>query len=120
MKAWALRFTGIGLLILLGMAVGTWATATHFRPLLDAEQEQATSCKAARDSLAGLAKEQGRALGELTLAANERLARSELAVKDALAGAQVDYAAANRLLQERTDGDQCVAAALIIDKELGL
>ncbi|QXH44294.1 hypothetical protein KSS93_15470 [Pseudomonas xanthosomatis] len=120
MKAWALRLTGAGLLILFGMAVGTWATTSHFRPLLDAEQDQATSCKAARDNLAGLATEQGKALGALTLAANDRQARAELAVKDAQVGAQVDYAAANRLQQERTGGDQCTAATSIIDKELGL
>ncbi len=120
MKAWVLRLAGAGLLILLGMAVGTWAATTHFRPLLDAEQEQATSCKAARDNLAGLATEQGKAMGDLTLAANERRARAELAVKDAQAGAQADYAAANRLQQERAGGDQCEAAASIIDKELGL
>lgn len=120
MKAWALRLTGAGLLILLGMAVGAWATTTHFRPLLDAEQEQATTCKAARDNLAGLAAEQGKALGDLTLAANERQAKAELAVKGAQASAQADYAAANRLQQERIGGDQCAAATSIIDKELGL
>lgn len=120
MKAWVLRLTGAGLLVLLGMAVGAWATTTHFRPLLDAEQEQANTCKAARETLAGLAAEQGKALGDLTLATNERQAKAELAVKDAQASAQFDYAAANRLQQERTGGDQCAAAASIIDKELGL
>lgn len=33
--------------------------------------------------------------------------------------AKTDYAAANRLLQERTGGDQCAATAAIIDQELG-
>lgn len=120
MNGLALRLAGGGLLILLGIVVGAWATANHFRPLLDGAQDQATQYKAARDNLTGLAQEQGRALGALTLAANERQARVELAVKDAQAGAQVDYAAANRLQQERTGGDQCVAAGSIIDQELGL
>ncbi|MFW3895272.1 hypothetical protein [Pseudomonas bharatica] len=120
MSAWALRLTGAGLLILLGMAVGTWATTAHFRPLLDAEQEQVTTCKSARDNLAGLATEQGRALGDLALAANERQAAAEQAVSEAKASADLDYAAANRLQQERTGGDQCAAATSIIDKELGL
>lgn len=35
MPVWALRLAGAGLLILLGMAVGAWATTHHFRPLLD-------------------------------------------------------------------------------------
>ncbi len=120
MSAWALRLGGAGLLILLGMTVGTWATTSHFRPLLDDEQDRAASCKAARDNLVGLAAEQGKALGDLALAANERQARAEHAVSEAKASADLDYAAANRLQQERTGGDQCAAATSIIDKELGL
>lgn len=120
MSAWVLRLTGAGLLILLGMVVGTWATTSHFRPVLDATQSRAAVCAAARDNLAGLVQEQGKALGVLTLAANERQARAEQAVAEAKASTQADYAAANRLQQERTGGDQCAAAAVIIDKELGL
>jgi hypothetical protein len=120
MTALALRAAGAGLLILLGIAVGTWATTSHFRPLLDDAQDQAVNCQAARENLSGLAAEQGKALGDLTQAENERKARAEQAVKDAQTVAQVDYAAANRLQQERTGGDQCAAATLIIDKELGL
>lgn len=120
MTAGVLRITGAALLIMLGMAIGTWATTIHFRPVLDAVQSEAAVCAAARENLAGLAAEQGKALGALTLAANERQARAELAVKEARASAQHDYAAANRLQQERTGGDQCAAATSIIDKELGL
>ncbi|WP_372822499.1 hypothetical protein ACCE15_09225 [Pseudomonas parafulva] len=120
MSAWLLRLTGAGLLILLGMAVGTWATTSHFRPLLDRQQDQVTQCTAARDNLAGLAQEQDKALGDLTLAAKQRQARAEQAVKEAKASAKDDYAAANRLQQERIGGDQCAAASSIINKELGL
>lgn len=120
MSAGFSRMAGAGLLILLGMVVGTWATTGHFRPLLDEEQKQATTCKAARDNLAGLAAEQGKALGDLALAANERQARAETAVSEAKASADLDFAAANRLHQERTGGDQCAAATSIIDQELGL
>lgn len=77
-------------------------------------------CEAARDNLVGLANEQGKALDDLQLAAQQRQVQAEQAVKDARAEAQADYAAANRLQQERTGGDQCAAATLIIDKELGL
>lgn len=120
MSVWALRLGGAGFLILMGMVVGTWAATGHFRPLLDAEQDQVASCRAARDNLSGLAAEQGRALGDLALAANERQAGAELAVKEAGIQARADFAAANRLQQERTGGDQCAAATSIIDKELGL
>lgn len=120
MKAWALRAVGVGVLILLGIVAGCWVAAGYFRPLLDAEQDEAATCKAARDNLSGLAAEQGKALGELTLAALARQAGAEQAIAEARAGALADYAAANRLQQERTGGDQCAAATSIIDKELGL
>lgn len=120
MNAWALRLAGAGLLILLGMAVGTWAATRHFRPLLDDQQGKVTQCTAARDNLAGLATEQGRAIGDLMLAAANRQAIAEQAVGVAKASADADYAAANRLQQERTGGEQCSAATSIIDKELGL
>lgn len=115
-----MRLTGAGLLILLGMVVGAWATTGHFRPLLDAEQEQTTTCKAARDNLVGLATEQGKALGDLVLAASTRQAAAKKAIGEAKASADLDYAAANRLQQERTGGDQCAAATSIINQELGL
>lgn len=92
----------------------------HFRPTLDEEQNRVAACTAARDNLAGLAQEQGKALGDLTLAANARQAGAEQAVGEAKASADLDYAAANRLQQGRTGGDQCAAATSIIDKELGL
>ncbi|MHC5127155.1 hypothetical protein ACYST8_13945 [Pseudomonas inefficax] len=120
MSTWLLRVAGAGLLVLLGIAVGGWATTSHFLPALDAEQDLVAACTAARDNLADLAQEQGKALGELTLAAKARQARAEQAVGKAKASAEVDYAAANRLQQERTGGEQCAAAVSIIDKELGL
>lgn len=120
MNAWALRLAGAGLLILLGIAVGAWATTHHYRPLLDDQQDKAAQCTAARDNLAGLATEQGKAIGYLMLAAADRQASAEQAVGAAKASAENDYAAANRLQQERTGGDQCAAATSIIDKELGL
>ncbi|MCE0865591.1 hypothetical protein LU674_024570 [Pseudomonas alloputida] len=120
MNDWVMRLAGAGLMILLGVAVGVWLATSHFRPALDEEQDRVAACTAARDNLEGLAQEQGRALGDLTLAANERQARAEQAVSEAKASAGIDFAAANRLQQERTGGDQCEAATSIIDQELGL
>ncbi|MFS0827581.1 hypothetical protein [Pseudomonas phoenicis] len=81
---------------------------------------QAGQCKLARDNLEALAGEQGKALGDLQLAAQQRQAAAEKTVADARASAQLDYQSANRLQQERTGGEQCAAATSIIDKELGL
>lgn len=86
-----------------------------------AEQTQQTGqCKLARDNLEALAGEQGKALGDLQLAIRQRQASAEKAVADARASAEPDYQAANRIQQDRIGGDQCTAATLIIDKELGL
>ncbi len=111
---------GCVLLVGLGGAGGVWLAAGHYRPLLDQANGAVSACKAARDNLSGLAAEQGKALGDLTLAANARQAGAEQAVDAAKVAAKGDYAAANRLQQERTGGDQCAAATSIIDKELGL
>ncbi|ANY86002.1 hypothetical protein IEC33019_0398 [Pseudomonas putida] len=75
-------------------------------------------CAAARENLSGLAAEQGKALGDLTLAASERQAMAKQAVQDAQASAKADYAAANRLQQERHPADACAIES--VDKELGL
>ncbi|WP_444756773.1 hypothetical protein [Pseudomonas sp. A014] len=117
MNAWLLRLAGAGLLILLGMAVGTWVTTRHFRPLLDHQQDQAAQCAAARENLAGLAQEQGKALGNLVLEASERQARAEQAMGESEKKTREDYAVANRLQQERNPG---VCAIDHFDKELGL
>ncbi|MBK4989749.1 hypothetical protein [Pseudomonas sp. S36] len=82
--------------------------------------EKAGACQAARDNLVALTTEQGKALGDLQLAGQQRQAVAEQAVAAAKDGAQADYQAANRIQQERTGGDQCTVAAAIIDKELGL
>ena len=112
----------LGALMLMGLggAIGVWQAAGHYRPQLDDAKNQLVNCKGARGNLETLAAEQGLKLGELAQAGNERQARVEQAVKEATARAQDDFAAANRLQQERTGGDQCAAAASVIDKELGL
>ncbi|MBA1200437.1 hypothetical protein G7009_01295 [Pseudomonas capeferrum] len=104
----------------LGSGSGIWLAARYYRPLLDVSTGKLSTCTAARDNLKELATEQGLKLGELVLAGQQRQAVAEKAVSDAKASAQPDYAAANRLQQERTGGDQCAAATSIIDKELGL
>ena len=111
---------GALLLIGLGAALGVWKAAGHYRLQLDDAEGLLASCKAARGNLEALSTEQGLKLGELVLAGNERQARVEQAVKEAAAQAHNDFAAANRLQQERTGGDQCAASASVIDQELGL
>jgi hypothetical protein len=108
------------LLLLLGAAGGSWLAARHYRPLLDTANTDLAIAQSARNNLEALAGEQGRKLGELVLAGKEREAFAAQAQADAGELAKPDYAAANRLLQERTGGDPARAATMIIDQELGL
>ena len=108
------------LLFALGTAGGCLLAGRHYRPLLDTASTDLATAKLARDNLETLAGEQGRKLGELVLAGDQRARQAAQAVADAKELAKPDYAAANRLLQERTGGDPVQAAAAIIDLELGL
>ena len=120
--AWNLVSLGLSLVLLLalGAAGGCWLTDRHYRPLVDTANTALATAKLARDNLEALAGEQGRKLGELVLAGDERARKAAQAVADAKELAKPDYAAANRLLQERTGGEPAQAAAAIIDQELGL
>ena len=120
--AWRLASLGLSLVLLftLGAAGGCWLADRHYRPLLDTVNTDLATAKLARDNLETLAGEQSRKLGELVTASDERARQAAQAVADAKELAKPDYAAANRLLQERIGGDPAQAAAAIIDQELGL
>jgi hypothetical protein len=118
------KLVGLGLvvilLLVLGATAGAWLTAGHYRPLLDAANNDLATTKSARDNLEELAGEQGKKLGELVQAGKDRELAATLARNKATQEAQPDFAAANQLLRERTGGDPAQAAAAIIDQELGL
>ncbi|WP_246881510.1 hypothetical protein [Pseudomonas protegens] len=108
------------LVLVAGAALGAWMTSRHYRPLLDTALGDLATAKTGRANLEALAGEQGRRLGDLVLAGQERERHAAQAQADAKELAQHDYSAANRLLQERTGGDPAPAAETIIDHELGL
>ncbi|MDU4250839.1 hypothetical protein [Pseudomonas sp.] len=108
------------LLLCAGAGVGAWLAAGHYRPQLDATAALLVMCKTARGNLEELTKEQGAKLGELANQAEQRQAKAAQAVADAQQQAGEHYAAAQRLQQERAEGDQCAASEAVIDKELGL
>jgi len=108
------------LVLFAGAALGAWMASKHYRPLLDTALGDLATAKAGRDNLEALAGEQGRKLGDLVLAGQERERHAAQAQADARELAKHDYSAANRLLQERTGGDPAPAAESIIDQELGV
>ncbi|MEQ6763289.1 hypothetical protein [Pseudomonas aeruginosa] len=108
------------LLVGLGAAGGVWLGARHYRPQLDAALADLIACRAARGSLEATVAEQVRQVAALRLAGEQRAREAAHALEQGRQQAAEQYAAAQRLLRERSAGDQCLAAEVVIDQELGL
>ncbi|HID9485766.1 TPA: hypothetical protein ACXI1V_002409 [Pseudomonas aeruginosa] len=107
-------------LVGLGAAGGVWLGARHYRPQLDAASADLAACRASRGELESAVAEQVRQVAALRLADEQRARDAALAVDRGRQQAAEQYAAAQRLLRERSAGDQCLAAEVVIDQELGL
>ncbi|EML1366287.1 TPA: hypothetical protein SL211_000497 [Pseudomonas aeruginosa] len=108
------------LLVGLGAAGGVWLGARHYRPQLDAASADLAACRSARGSLEAAVVEQGGQIAALRQAGEQRARDAAQAVDRGRQQAAEQYAAAQRLLRERSAGDQCLAAEVVIDQELGL
>ncbi len=108
------------LLLGLGAAGGFWIGARHYRPQLDAASADLAACRASRGELESAVAEQVRQVAALRLAGEQRARDAAQAVEQGRQQAAERYSAANRLLRDRTDGDQCGATEQVIDRELGL
>ncbi|EOX9020271.1 TPA: hypothetical protein ND688_000549 [Pseudomonas aeruginosa] len=108
------------LLVGLGTAGGVWIGARHYRPQLDAASADLAACRSARGSLEAAVAEQVRQVAALRLADEQRARDAAQAVDRGRQQASEQYAEAQRLLSQRTAGDQCLAAEVVIDQELGL
>lgn len=108
------------LLVGLGAAGGVWFGARHYRPQLDAAQVDLAACRASRGELESAVAEQSRQVAVLRQAGERRARDAAQAVEQGRQQAAEQYAAAQRLLRERSAGDQCLAAEVVIDQELGL
>ncbi|EIU7198561.1 TPA: hypothetical protein NI618_001799 [Pseudomonas aeruginosa] len=107
-------------LVGLGTAGGVWIGARHYRPQLDAALADLVACRASRGELESAVAEQVRQVAALRLADEQRARDAAQAVDRGRQQAAEQYAAAQRLLRERSAGDQCQAAEVVIDQELGL
>ncbi|MDG3760291.1 hypothetical protein L5C70_08880 [Pseudomonas aeruginosa] len=107
------------LLVGLGAVGGVWIGARHYRPQLDAALADLIACRAARDSLDAAVAEQGRQVAALRQAGEQRAREAALAVEQGRQQAAEQYAEAQRLVRERTAGEQCAAVEVVIDQELG-
>ncbi|EPY8488054.1 hypothetical protein [Pseudomonas aeruginosa] len=107
-------------LVGLGAAGGVWIGARHYRPQLDAALADLIACRAARGSLEATVAEQVRQVAALRQAGEQRARDAVQAMERGRQQAAEQYAGAQRLLRERTAGEQCAAADAVIDQELGL
>ncbi|WP_132436487.1 hypothetical protein [Pseudomonas aeruginosa] len=117
---WATIALACLLLVGLGAAGGVWLGARHYRPQLDAALADLVACRASRGELESAVAEQVRQVAALRLADEQRARDAAQAVDRGRQQAAEQYAAAHRLLRERTTGEQCAAAEAVIDQELGL
>lgn len=108
------------LLVGLGAAGGVWLSARHYRPQLDAARSDLVACRAAQGELEAAVAEQVRQVAALRQADEQRARDAAQALEHGRQQAAERYAAAQRLLYQRTAGEQCAAAEAVIDKELGL
>jgi hypothetical protein len=106
------------LFLIIGVCVGAYQGYSHYQPLLDSANSGLATATTGRNNLEALAGEQGKKLGELVAAGKEREELARQARAKARDEAKPDYAAANRLQQERIGGDDCVAATVVIDQEI--
>ncbi|MFG8288002.1 hypothetical protein ACEOOH_00780 [Pseudomonas aeruginosa] len=108
------------LLVGLGAVGGVWIGARHYRPQLDAALADLIACRAARGELESAVAEQVRQVAALRQAGEQRARDAAQAMERGRQQAAEQYAAAQRLLIQRTAGEQCAAADAVIDQELGL
>ncbi|RQD60799.1 hypothetical protein [Pseudomonas aeruginosa] len=107
-------------LVGLGAAGGVWIGARHYRPQLDAASADLAACRASRGELESAVAEQVRQVAALRQAGEQRAREAAHALEQGRQQAAEQYSAANRLLRDRTAGEQCAAAEAVIDQELGL
>ncbi|HHX1499053.1 TPA: hypothetical protein ACU6IV_005127 [Pseudomonas aeruginosa] len=108
------------LLVGLGAVGGVWIGARHYRPQLNAALADLIACRAARGELESAVAEQVRQVAALRLAGEQRARDAAQAMERGRQQAAEQYAGAQRLVRERTAGEQCAAAEAVIDQELGL
>ncbi|HEJ1658128.1 TPA: hypothetical protein SLV24_002935 [Pseudomonas aeruginosa] len=108
------------LLVGLGAAGGVWLGARHYRPQLDVALADLVACRASRGELESAVAEQVRQVAALRVVGEQRARDAAQAVERGQQQAAEQYAAAQRLLRERSAGEECAATEAVIDQELGL
>ncbi len=117
---WAAIALAFMVLVGLGAAGGVWLGARHYRPQLDAVSADLAACRASQGELEAAVAEQGGQVAALRQAGEQRARDAAQTMARGRQQAAEHYAAAQRLLRERTAGEQCPAVEAVLDQELGL
>ncbi|MCL2899793.1 hypothetical protein [Brenneria tiliae] len=110
------------IVILLALAAivgaGAWLADRHYQPMIDTLNKELTQCQGAKRQQDATISVQNNAVTALQVLADFRANDAEKTRSDAQQAAQGDYAAANIILSEQTQGDACTVASVAFDDEL--
>ncbi|MHA7847233.1 hypothetical protein [Serratia sp. D1N4] len=100
------------------VGAGAWLASRHYQPTIDNLNRELTTCRNSNKQQAAAIDSQNAGVTALqTLEALRKAAAAE-AQKQAVEAAKGDYAKANAVMTERSDGDLCAAASVAFDAEL--
>lgn len=116
----AMIAAGVVILLALSSIVGTgvWLASRHYQPTIDNLNRALTECQGSKRQQAASIASQNAGVTALQVLGELRKATAAEAQQKAQAAARGDYAQANEVLAERSDGDVCAAASSAFDDEL--
>ncbi|MDQ9128728.1 hypothetical protein RDT67_20120 [Serratia fonticola] len=111
-----------GVVILLALAsivgAGVWLASRHYQPTIDNLNGLLATCQSNNRQQAASIASQNAGVTALQVLGELRKATAAEVQQKAQKAAQGDYAQANEVLAERSDGDVCAAASSAFDDEL--
>lgn len=109
-------------IVLLALAsivgAGAWLAARHYQSTIDNLNGLLTTCKTEKRQQDAAIAAQNNGVTALKVLADLREASAKAKQEEARKSAQTDYAAANAVLSEQTQGEACAAASAAFDDEL--
>ncbi|WP_291969314.1 hypothetical protein [Candidatus Symbiopectobacterium sp.] len=100
------------------VGAGTWLAARHYQPTIDNLNNLLTACKTEKRQQGAAISAQNNGVAALKLLADQREANAKAKQEEARKSAQTEYAAANAVLSEQTQGEVCAVASAAFDDEL--
>lgn len=100
------------------VGAGVWLASRHYQPTIDNLNRELNTCQSSNRHQAATIASQNAGITALQTLGELRKAAAAEAQQKAQKEAQDDYAKANEVLTERSDGDVCAAASSALDDEL--